>query len=60
MTKTRQDNNITNCMRLVNPKPTLNYCNLSDQVWFMMKKKQDNDIIDHTHVVYVKNKIKLL
>ena len=37
------------------PKLKLNYQDLSDQVWSMMKTKKDNDVIDHTGVIYAKN-----
>ena len=41
-------------------KMILNYRDLSDLVWCVMKTKQDNDMIDHIGVVYTENKTKLL
>lgn len=37
----------------------LNYKDRSDSVRFMMKIRQDNNMIDHTSAVYVKIKTKL-
>lgn len=44
MTKTRQDNDVTNHI---------------DQVQSMMKTILNNDVTDHTSVFYVKNNIEL-
>ena len=41
-------------------KSKLNYWGLSDQVWFVMKIKQDNDLINHIGMVYTKNETKML
>ena len=36
-------------------KLKLSYCDLSDQVWFMMKCEQGNNLTDHIGVVYTGN-----
>ena len=36
-------------------KLKLNYRNLTNWVWPMMKTREDNDVSDHTSVVYAKN-----
>ena len=41
-------------------KLKLNSQDLFDQVQFMMKTRQDNDVIDRTSAIYVENEIKLL
>ena len=41
------------------PKLILNFCDLYNHVWFVMKTKQGNDMIDRTDVVHVKKKTKL-
>lgn len=41
------------------PKTKLSYGNRLDRVWFMTKTRQDNDLIDHIGLVYVKNDIEL-
>ena len=33
----------------------LNCHDLFDRVWYVMKTRQDNDMIDHTCMIYVKN-----
>ena len=40
-------------------KLKLNCWDQSDQVWFVMKTKQNNDMTDHTDAVYIKNEIEL-
>lgn len=40
-------------------KPKLNCQDLSDQVWSVMKTRQDIDVTDHIDVVYIKNEIEL-
>lgn len=40
-------------------KTILKYHDWSDQVQFMTKTKEDNDMIDHIGVVYVENDDKL-
>ena len=42
------------------PKPKLNYQDLSDQVQFVMKTRQDHDVTSRTNVIYAENEIKLL
>ena len=42
------------------PKPKLNYQDLSDQVQFVMKTRQDHDVTSGTNVIYAENEIKLL
>ena len=37
------------------PKSKLNYRGLFDQVRFVMKTKQDNDMTDHVGAIYAKN-----
>ena len=37
----------------------LNFLDLSDQVWSMMKTKQDNNVTNSIVVVYAKSKIEL-
>lgn len=34
----------------------LNYWDLLDRVWSVMKRKQDNDVTDLTGVIYVEKK----
>ena len=41
-------------------KMKLNYCDWSDQVWYVMKTKQDNDMIDCIGAVYNGNDIEQL
>ena len=41
-------------------KLKLNYRDLFEQVQFMMKIRQDNDMTDGTGAVYVENEIELL
>lgn len=41
------------------PKLKLNYWDLSNQVQYVMKTRQDNDIINRTGAVYAKNETKL-
>ena len=41
------------------PKLKLNYCDLSNRVWSMMKPMQENDVTDSTNAVHVKNEINL-
>ena len=37
----------------------LNCQDWSDNVWFMTKMRQDNDVTDHTGLLYVENEIEL-
>ena len=37
----------------------LSYHELSDQVWFVTKTRQNKDVIDHTSTVYVENETEL-
>ena len=39
-------------------KSKLNYQDLSNWVWSVMKTKQDNDMTDRTGVIYAKNETK--
>ena len=41
------------------PKMKLSYHELSDQVWFVTKTRQNKDVIDHTSTVYVENETEL-
>ena len=41
------------------PKSKLNYQDLFDQVQFVMKTRQDNDVTDGTGTMYTKNETKL-
>lgn len=41
------------------PKPKLKYRELSNQVSFMTKTKQDNNVIDYTGAFYAENDIEL-
>ena len=41
------------------PKTKLNCHDRSERVRFMTQSRQDNDVIDHTGVVYAKNRIEL-
>ena len=38
----------------------MNCQDLSNHVWFVMKIRQYNDVIDHTSVIYAKNDTELL
>ena len=37
-----------------------NYCDRSDQVWYVMKTKHDNDMIDRIGLIYVEIETELL
>ena len=39
------------------PKPKLKYWDLFDQVWFVIKTKQDNGVVDCTSAVYAENEV---
>lgn len=41
------------------PKSKLNYQDLFDQIHFVIKARQDNDMVDGTSAVYIKNETKL-
>ena len=41
------------------PKPKMNYRNLSNQVQYVMKTRQDNNMIDHVDTVYAEKDTKL-
>ena len=41
------------------PKTKLSYCDQLDCVRFVMKARQDNDLIDHLGMFYTKNDIEL-
>ena len=41
------------------PKKNMNCCDQTGRVWYVSKMTQDNDVIDHTIVVYVENDIEL-
>ena len=58
--KTKQDNNMTDCIVAVYAKNKIEFHDRLDQVRSVIKIGQDNDITDHTSVVYAKNNIELL
>ena len=49
MTKTRQGNDVTNCIGVVDTKTELNYQGLSNWARYGTKTRQDNNMIDSTH-----------
>ena len=51
---------MTDHIGLVYAEPKLNYRDLSNQVWSMMKTRQENDVTDHIGVFYSKNITELL
>lgn len=52
--KTKQDNDVTDCIGVVYLKTKLGYCDQSDWVRFVMKTTQDNSMTDRIGLVYVK------
>lgn len=59
MMKTKQDNDVTDCMDMVYVETKLNYQDLSNWVWFVLKTKQDNNVTNSTGEVYPENDIEL-
>lgn len=57
--ETRKHNDVTNLQVWSMPKSKLNCLDLFDQMWYVMKTRKDNDVIDRTDVVYIQNKIEL-
>ena len=60
VTKTRQENNVTDRISQFTSKLKLNYRHISNQVRFVMKTKMYNDMTDHIGVIYTENDNKLL
>ena len=60
VTKTRQENNVTDRISQFTLKPKLNYRHISNKVRFVMKTKMYNDMTDHIGVIYTENDNKLL
>lgn len=40
-------------------KMIMNYRDRSDWVWSMIKTRHNNDVVDHTYIVYAKTKTEL-
>ena len=59
VTKTKQDNDVTNLKVQSTTKLKLKCRDLSDRVRFVMKTRQYNDVTDHTGAVYDENDIEL-
>ena len=59
MIKTRSENGVTNCISMLYTKMKLSFHEGLNRVGSVMKTKLENDMIDHTGAVYVKNKIEL-
>ena len=55
MTKTKEDNNVTNRTGVVYEKTILNFHNWSDQVWSVMKTRHKNDVTNCMGVIYIEN-----
>ena len=53
MTKTWQDNDVTDRIGVVNVENETELPDQSDREWFMTKTKQDNNLIDCIGLVYV-------
>ena len=58
MIKTRQDNDVINCIVWSTPKLKLNCWDLSNRVRSMMKTRQDNNVIDRTGAIYIEKETK--
>ena len=58
--KTKQDNDLTNCIRVVYAKIETNSRDLSNWVQYVMKTIQNNDMIARTSAVYIEKKTKML
>lgn len=59
MTKTRQDNDVTDCIGLVYCETETKLWDLFDRVQSMMKTRQDNDLTNCISMVYVEKETKL-
>ena len=57
--KTKQDNDVIDCISVFSPKTKLGCHYQSDWLSSMMKTRQDNDVTDHTGAIYVENNIEL-
>ena len=60
MTKTRQENGVSDRITLVYAKIETELSELFDQVLSMMKNRQDNDMTDRIGAIYAENNNELL
>ena len=60
MTKTRQDNDVTDRIVVVYVENDTKLRDRWDRVLTMMKTRQDNNVTNRTNAVYVTNETKLL
>lgn len=59
MTKTKQDNDMTNCISPLNAENETQLSYLIRQCMVNDESRWDNDMIDHTDIVYIKIKTEL-
>ena len=60
VTKTRQENDVTNCISLLYTETKTKLSRLSDRMWSMVKTRQDNDMSDSRGSIDAENDNELL